>query len=231
MVDPHQGVGLFAMVLIGVAGGGHCLGMCGGIAGALSLAGPGRGWAVPLYNAGRIGGYALLGAAVGAAGAWGGEALGWGGVLRALAGGLMVLAGLYLLGVGRAAPLEALGLRLWRQLRPLAGRLLPADRPLKVLLLGGLWGFLPCGLTYTALALAAVSGGAAAGALAMAAFGIGTLPALAAGGWAAAWLGAARLRGLSGAALVAFGLWTAAAPLVGLPGDHDHGAHRVHQLR
>jgi uncharacterized protein len=74
---------------------------------------------------------------------------------------------------------------------------------------GLLWGALPCGLVYGALTAAAFAGSPAAGAAAMLAFGIGTLPWLLAAGVAAA-----RLRALlslrwvrlcSGGAVLAFG--------------------------
>lgn len=46
------------------------------------------------------------------------------------------------------------------------------------LLLGVLMGFLPCGLVYSMLALTAATGSASTAALGMAAFGLGTIPAL-----------------------------------------------------
>jgi sulfite exporter TauE/SafE len=78
--------------------------------------------------------------------------------------------------------LEAAGARVWRRLSPLAGKLLPATTPARAFGAGFLWGMLPCGLVYAAVALAASSGSAAAGAVVMAAFWLGTLPALLAAG-------------------------------------------------
>ena len=54
-----------------------------------------------------------------------------------------------------------------------------ATRPLGAFVLGAVLGFLPCGLLYAALALAGTAGSAALGALAMLAFGMGTVPSLA----------------------------------------------------
>ncbi|MDH5580221.1 MAG: sulfite exporter TauE/SafE family protein, partial [Betaproteobacteria bacterium] len=107
--------------------------------------------------------------------------------------------------------------RLWRSLQPLTGRALLLPVQLRFAALGALWGFLPCGLVYSALAVAATSGSAAGGALIMLAFGLGTLPAMV----AATLLGTALLRRLSGAKtrtvagllMLLFAAWTAAGPL------------------
>jgi sulfite exporter TauE/SafE len=124
-------------------------------------------------------------------------------------------------------PLERLAARVWRSsLAPLAQRLARSGSPLAALGLGVVWGWLPCGLTWTALIGAATTGDAGSGALLMAAFGLGTLPALGLG----AWLMAGRLptgpqwRRAAGALLVAAGLWTALAPWSGRHAAHDHQA-------
>jgi len=93
-----------------------------------------------------------------------------------LSGILMLLLSGYLLGQGVwLKKLEGIGAGLWRRLQPLTRRLLPVDHPLKALALGGLWGLLPCGLIYTALALAVTAGSAPAGALVMLVFGVVTV--------------------------------------------------------
>ena len=93
-----------------------------------------------------------------------------------LSGILMLLLSGYLLGQGVwLKKLEGIGSGLWRRLQPLTRRLLPVDHPLKALALGGLWGLLPCGLIYTALALAVTAGSAPAGALVMLVFGMVTV--------------------------------------------------------
>ena len=175
---------LIAVFFAGLLGGTHCFGMCGGIVAALSagLASGARRWPLHLaYNGGRIGSYALAGAAAGLAGSL---ALVTGSLLPRL--GLMLLAnlmlvamGAYLLGLPQMLlPLERAGSRLWLRLQPLSRRFLPVRSVGQALTLGLIWGWLPCGLVYSALATALASGSAAGGALTMLAFGLGTLPNL-----------------------------------------------------
>ncbi|MBS1189376.1 MAG: sulfite exporter TauE/SafE family protein [Rhodocyclaceae bacterium] len=174
--------GFLALFLVGLLGGTHCVGMCGGIVGALSMGGPAR-WSLHLaYNAGRILSYAAAGAI---AGALGGASLGLEGqwpvrlALYFLANLMLVALGLYLLGITRLlAPVEGLGERLWRHVQPLGRRFLPARTAGQAFPLGLLWGWLPCGLVYSALATALTAGSAGRGALVMLAFGLGTLPNL-----------------------------------------------------
>lgn len=133
------------------------------------------------YNAGRLGSYALMGAAVGALGSGLYGALPAGGhlFLQAMATTLMVGIGLYLAGwFPRFAAIERLGIPLWRRLEPVGRRFLPVRHPGLALVYGAIWGWLPCGLVYSALLLTVTAGGPAEGALFMAAFGVGTLPAV-----------------------------------------------------
>lgn len=172
----------FALFLVGLLGGTHCVGMCGGIVGALAMGGPAR-WSMHLaYNAGRIASYAAAGAIAGALGA---ASLGLEGqlpvrlILYFLANLMLVALGLYLVGVTRAlAFTERAGQALWSRLQPLTRRFLPARNVGQALPLGLLWGWLPCGLVYSALASALTAGSPGRGALAMLAFGLGTLPNL-----------------------------------------------------
>lgn len=171
-----------ALFLVGLLGGTHCVGMCGGIVGALSMGAPGR-WSMHLaYNAGRILSYGLAGAIAGAVGD-ASFALDSQVPMRLalyLVANLMLIAlGLYLLGVTQAlAFTERAGQLLWRRLQPLTRRFLPARTVAQAFPLGMLWGWLPCGLVYSALATALSSGSAVRGGLAMLAFGLGTLPNL-----------------------------------------------------
>lgn len=171
-----------ALFLVGLLGGTHCVGMCGGIVGALSMGAPGR-WSMHLaYNAGRILSYGLAGAIAGAVGA-ASFALDSQVPMRLalyLVANLMLIAlGLYLLGVTQAlAFTERAGQLLWQRLQPLTRRFLPARTVAQAFPLGMLWGWLPCGLVYSALATALSSGSAVRGGLAMLAFGLGTLPNL-----------------------------------------------------
>ena len=188
-----EGMSLTAAFAAGLLGGVHCLGMCGGIVGALTLGleGPGGAHSArwPLlgaYNAGRIASYVLAGGVMGGVGA----------VLTALApvhslqtgllvaaGVFMILLGLYLGGWWRIlARVERLGEGLWRRLEPLGRRFLPVRTPAQALGIGLVWGWIPCGLVYTMLIWSAASGGPLEGALLMLAFGAGTLPNLVAMG-------------------------------------------------
>lgn len=201
---------------MGLMGGVHCMGMCGGIVGALSL-GPRRASAFVLlgYNAGRIAAYAAGGALAGLAGSVGSYAaniIPAQTVLFVLANALVVLLGLHLAGAGGLVlRLEAAGAALWRGLRPLGLRFAPADTPARALGLGLVWGWIPCGLVYSALALALAGGDAFRGAGVMLAFGVGTLPNLLAAGWAARRLRAALqprwVRVAVGLSVVSLGLW------------------------
>ena len=190
-----------AMFAAGFASGVHCVAMCGGIVAAFDARRviPVReqgAWARRLaFNAGRISTYAAAGAAAGTLGA---AALAAGALpaqqaLQVAASLMLVLVGLYLAGAGRAlGRLEGLGLPLWRRVQPLAARLMPARTLAPSYAAGLAWGWLPCAMVYAALAAAGFSGGAARGAVAMAVFGLGTLPILLAAGWLGARLRAWR---------------------------------------
>ncbi len=174
--------GFLALFLVGLLGGTHCVGMCGGIVGAMSMGGK-TGWGIHLaYNAGRILSYAAAGAIAGALGA---ASLGLEGqvpvrmALYLIANLMLVALGLYLIGVtGALAFTERAGQALWRRLQPLTKRFLPVRSIAQAFPLGMLWGWLPCGLVYSALATALTAGSAGRGAVMMLAFGVGTLPNL-----------------------------------------------------
>lgn len=174
--------GFIALFLVGLLGGTHCVGMCGGIVGALSMGAPAR-WSMHFaYNAGRIVSYAAAGALAGALGA---ASLGLDGALPIrfllyfLANLMLVALGLYLIGVTRALAFsERFGQHLWRRIQPLTRRFLPARSMAQAFPLGLLWGWLPCGLVYSALTSALTAGSPGRGALLMLAFGLGTLPNL-----------------------------------------------------
>ncbi|MBL8481062.1 MAG: sulfite exporter TauE/SafE family protein [Rhodocyclaceae bacterium] len=178
--------GYFAVFLIGLLGGTHCVGMCGGIVSALSVRMPGearREWPIQLaYNGGRIASYTAIGALMGSVGSLGLLLNDWLPVQMALYVGanlMMVALGLYLTGFTRSLTwLERIGHRVWARIQPHTRRYVPARTPAQALPLGMLWGFLPCGMVYSMLATALVSGSAARGAGLMLAFGLGTLPNL-----------------------------------------------------
>ncbi|WP_374485819.1 sulfite exporter TauE/SafE family protein [Zoogloea sp.] len=178
--------GYFAVFLIGLLGGTHCVGMCGGIVSALTVQLPGQrrsDWPLHLaYNVGRISSYTLAGAAMGAIGTVGllfNNILPIQLFLYVVANLMLVALGLYLTGFTRAlSGVERLGQKLWVRIQPLTRRFLPARSVGQAFPLGLLWGFLPCGLVYSVLATALVTGSAERGAGLMLAFGLGTLPNL-----------------------------------------------------
>ena len=214
---------LISALILGLLGGGHCLGMCGGLMGALTLAIPPeqRGRRLQLllaYNLGRILSYATAGLLFGLAG-WAVASSPAAMLLRIVAGLLLISMGLYLGGWWSGLTrIEALGRGLWRHIQPVASRLLPVSSLPRALLLGALWGWLPCGLVYSTLLWAASQGDALDSGLLMLAFGLGTWPVLLATGMAAERLTAVlRRRGIrmaGGLLVILFGLWT-------LPGPHQ----------
>ncbi len=208
---------LAAAFLLGLFSSAHCVGMCGGIMGALSMAIPAQAkalrWLILCsYNLGRIGSYALIGVLAGAMAAQL-AALGAANWLRWIAGILLILMGLYLADWWRGLTyLEAAGKYLWMYIQPLGKRVMPVDSAGKALILGFIWGWLPCGLVYSALVYAMAQGQVAGAGLVMLAFGIGTLPSVLATGFVAQhmgrWLRKPHLRWPLAVAIILFGCWT-----------------------
>jgi sulfite exporter TauE/SafE len=170
------------MFIVGLLGGGHCAGMCGGIVGALSMQSPAGkpSLAVHLaYNVGRILSYTIAGLLAGAVGYAAGNLMALQRGLYVFASLMLVALGLYLLGATQAlAVVERAGQALWTRIQPVTGRFLPVRGVAQALPLGLLWGWLPCGLVYSALTTALASGSALHGAATMFVFGLGTLPNL-----------------------------------------------------
>jgi sulfite exporter TauE/SafE len=212
-----QELTLFSAFLVGLLGGGHCIGMCGGIVGAVSLSLPGQrphfGYLLA-YNAGRIGSYTIAGMVAGLLGASGfflNGVLPVEKLLYLLANLMLVALGLYLAGVWQGVlVLERAGSALWKFLQPLSKKLLPLRSVPQALALGVVWGWLPCGLVYSVLVVALASGSMAQGGLLMLAFGLGTLPTLLAMGMAAVRLKALLqklwVRRVSGLLVLGFGV-------------------------
>lgn len=223
---------LVSAVILGLLGGGHCLGMCGGLMGALTLAIPAeqrsrRFRLLLAYNLGRIFSYACAGLLIGMAG-WAVANSPAVMVLRVIAALLLIAMGLYLAGWWSGLTrIEALGRGLWRYIQPIASRLMPVSSLPRALLLGALWGWLPCGLVYSTLLWAASQGNALNSGLLMLAFGLGTWPVLLATGMAAERLTAVlrkrKVRVAGGVLVIVFGLWT-------LPGPHQQWlmGHAMH---
>ncbi len=208
---------------MGILGGVHCVAMCGGIVGAVSLKGARPGIALHLsYNVGRVLSYTVAGAAVGGLGGLGALASGMLPAQMALfvvANAIVVLLGLHVAGWGRLVRrLETAGGSVWRVIQPFGSRYLPADTPGRAIRLGLFWGWIPCGMVYSTLALALATGAAWRGGLVMLAFGLGTLPNLFAAGLAVQRVRPALqlrwVRSLAGGLIIALGI----AGLVRIPG-------------
>lgn len=168
----------------------HCIGMCGSIIGTLTLSlNPEirnqKSRLFPFvfnYNIGRITSYTIAGALAGVIetlitmpmGEISGHRL-----LQLLSAAVMTGAGLYIAGwFPHFAYIEKLGLRFWKKIEPFGRKLIPVKNLSQAYLFGMVWGWLPCGLVYSALALAATAGGIKQSALTMLFFGLGTLPAV-----------------------------------------------------
>ena len=208
------------MLVLGALSSVHCGAMCGGIVAAFSTAAPMLPRAELLqrqvaFNAGRVSTYGALGGLAGAAGSVGAlaaQAMSAQTALYIFANVTLVLVGVHLAGFGGPlARVEALAASGWRRAQPLASRLFPSRGWPRAYAAGLLWGLLPCGLVYGALAVAIFAGSPADGALGMLAFGAGTLPVLLATGTAALglrrWLGRRAVRAGAGALVFAFGAY------------------------
>ena len=212
---------LTTALIIGFLGGTHCIGMCGGITGALSMAIPtGVGYKKRLlltllsYNLGRISSYSLAGLIVGT--------MGWlladqsstvFLVLRSFAAFLLVLMGIYIAGWGNGLTLlEKAGSNLWKMIQPISKKILPVKSLRGALLLGALWGWLPCGLVYSTLVWSSMASSPLTSAALMAAFGLGTLPAILTTGLlaerASSLMKNASFKAFSGMLLIVYGVWT-----------------------
>lgn len=204
----------FSLFLVGLVGGGHCIGMCGGIVSALSMNSRAQPFLHLAYNAGRLFSYSVAGALVGTLG---GMSMAISGIfpmriiLFVLANLMLIALGFYLLGASKIlAFTERFGQKLWRRLQPLTKRFLPARTIAQAFPLGVLWGWLPCGMVYSALGTAMMSGSALQGAGMMLAFGAGTLPSLLLAGLLAvrmrAFAARPAVRYIAGGLVLAFGV-------------------------
>jgi sulfite exporter TauE/SafE len=225
-------IALLPIFLIGLLGGVHCVGMCGGIVGAFSVATPHRPFPVPVltqqswiseaaagglrvlaFNAGRIGSYLIAGALAGVLGSI--PAMMNIAILQRgaywLANLMLVALGLTLMNTWHGlSRIEAIGQWVWRRLQPLIRRFLPVETAWQALALGGLWGWVPCGMVYSVLMTALLTGSAWQGASVMLAFGLGTLPLLLSMGLLGSRMRASLqmplLRMLAGSMVLVFGL-------------------------
>jgi len=180
---------LLSALIAGLVGGVHCVGMCGGIVSALSLnveptSKPAQNKFLILvfYNIGRITSYSVAGLLIGGVGWW---LANWifinkaQMVLQFIAAIFMLLLGVYLANWSRLLTLlEKPGSFIWKRIEPYGRRFIPVTHVRDALLLGIIWGWLPCGLVYSMLIWSMSAGSATQGGLLMLSFGIGTLPNL-----------------------------------------------------
>ncbi len=232
---------LGAAFVTGLLGSAHCLGMCGGISGlfAVNASAASLRRDLPMaitYNVGRVLSYIVLGAVVALLGRTLVDAIPrLAAPVRLISGLLIVLVGLQVAFNWRAlAPIEKAGAGLWQRIAPAAKGLLPVNSAPKALGLGLLWGWLPCGLVYSVLLLAATTANAVTGGLVMLAFGLGTMPAMIATGLSASKLSAFMSRRRLGAGLliILLGLATLAMPVMkftAAPGSGPHGHQHMSQ--
>jgi sulfite exporter TauE/SafE len=226
--NPVLEISYFAAFLVGLFGGVHCVGMCGGIVATLGVGLPQSQrlqWRSQLpyllgYNSGRLISYTVAGLLVGGAGGWAGDLLLLQQaklVLQTIAGLFMVALGLYLggwwFGLVR---LERAGGLVWRYIEPFARTLLPIRSTSQALLMGLVWGWLPCGLVYSVLIWAISAGSALEGGLLLLAFGLGTLPNLFAMGLVAgkvsSWIRKPAVVRIAGFSVIVMGIAYVVAP-------------------
>lgn len=203
----------------------HCLGMCGSIIGSLTLSlrreiRENKRLLVPFvfsYNLGRIVSYSLAGLLAGLAEHVLSMPLGEGHghrILQILSALVMAGAGLHIAGwFPRFAYIEKAGGVVWRRIEPYGRRLVPVDTLPKAFVFGMIWGWLPCGLVYAALALSATTGDVVRSTFTMFAFGLGTMPAVMGVGIMTSWMvrlsTMKKFRQVTGITLIALGLLAA----------------------
>jgi sulfite exporter TauE/SafE len=216
--------------------------MCGSIITALSLGLPAdirnsgirMSFIVLAYSFGRIGSYTLAGALAGYIGNRFASIFELGNghlALQIIAGIILIMLGLHIAGwMPRFKQIEMLGTGVWKYLQPLGKRFLPVTNIPKALLIGAIWGWLPCGLVYSILLLAITSGSFQQGAVYLFVFGMGTLPGMFAAGVAIGlfrqYIQNTSLRRIAGLLIIVVGLFT---PLIqyGHFNKHNPGINHI----
>jgi sulfite exporter TauE/SafE len=220
---------------LGFLGSPHCAGMCGGIIGSLhrgvaEVAGGKKQqiWYSLAFNGGRLLSYAVAGMIAATLGISLIALIGMQrshAMMQMIAGTFMLLLGLSIAGWWPGLNrIESFGYRFWRRLQPLTRHFIPVRSKIQALLLGTLWGWLPCGLVYSALVLVLASGDVLQGGLTMLTFGLGTLPMMVLLGLSAGqinqWRANPVIRSVIGSVIILFGIVT----FVGLLGPGSHSA-------
>lgn len=176
---------LLSALLMGLIGSTHCVGMCGGIISTLSTNFSGKTthqsfWIQLFYNIGRITTYSFFGLLIGF---FSSKLMGMlpnpHAFSMKVSGIFFILLGFYISQLLNSFRyLESTGQKLWVKIEPFGRKYLPAQTPFAAWKLGLVWGWLPCGLVYSALALAMTQLNPLHSALTMLVFGLGTLPTL-----------------------------------------------------
>ena len=175
---------ILSAFVMGLLGSGHCLAMCGGVSSSLTLAIKEKHRVKQytlLYNLGRLLSYSLAGAlAGGISQQLASRSNLFTQTLSVLSGVFMILVGLYIMRLTMSLNwIEKIGkVTIWQHIVGLNRKLLPVNTHFKALCYGMLWGWLPCGLVYSALLFATTTHNAISGAFFMAFFALGTLPAM-----------------------------------------------------
>ncbi len=214
---------LLSALLTGFFGSVHCIGMCGGIVGALTVGLPEGTRQAPsailpyqlFYNVGRITSYTIAGGMAGFIGTriLHTASLSQGQLVGMIVSGMFMIAlGLYISGWWRGLVLlERLGSKIWQYIEPIGRTFIPVTHLWQALSLGLVWGWLPCGMVYAVLVWSLSAGSATQGAMLMLAFGLGTLPTLLALGEFARKLESFRnkhvVRKIAGIIIIFFGVW------------------------
>lgn len=193
---------LLTALIVGLFGSLHCAGMCGGIASALGMSMKQQAsdndkvlYAALFFQLGRLSSYAIAGFVAGSIG----DILTQSEIIKNIATYLRLFSALFIIALGFYlaglmpffALIEKMGVPVWKKIAPLSRHLLPVTRLSQAYGLGLLWGWLPCGLTYSILLWSVAAGSGIEGSLLMLAFGIGTLPAM-----LSITLGASKITGL-----------------------------------
>jgi sulfite exporter TauE/SafE len=216
--------------------------MCGGIIGALTFSLPDeiRQHRLRLiaylsaYSSGRILSYVIAGSLAAGIGNWLVTIISpkYGHlVLQSIAFIFMFSIGLFLAGwFPKFSSIEHIGQPVWSKLEPLGQKLLPVRNPLHAFLFGVIWGWLPCGLVYSALIWSSTIGSAMDGALFMLAFGAGTLPSVMAAGIVSDWIMRTRkqpiIRIIIGLSVMAMAVASLGFNLQNIdPAQHQHKNH------
>jgi sulfite exporter TauE/SafE len=189
-LEPGFAASYFVALIMGLFSALHCLTMCGSIIGSLTLSlrreiRENKSLLIPFvlsYNLGRISSYAIGGYFAGLLHNVLMLPLGEGQghrILQVISALIMTGAGLHIAGwFPRFAYIERAGALIWHRIEPYGRKLIPVETLFHAFVFGMIWGWLPCGLVYAALTLAATAGNEIRSTFTMLAFGIGTLPAV-----------------------------------------------------